>query len=172
MNESKLVIRPSPFNQPYMWVVYLLAAAVWLGCVYLVTHPPAPDASFMTQRLVVGCYAALAVIPVGIAIGLVSTRTASIYLTAAHIGHTGIRGIPVEHERTALARIVLFSERRYQSIRTPDGVLMPVIAFESRSGGELFRVSSRWWRLAEIRRLSLACGVPIEGSWEDIRNRH
>ena len=106
-----------------------------------------------------------------IAVGIVSTRTASIYLTASHIGHTGLRGIPIEHERAELARIVLFSERRYRGLYTPRGVLIPVIAFESINGGELFRVETRWWGLADVRRIATACGIPVEGGWEIVRER-
>jgi len=153
--------------------VYPLVITVWLGCVYVLAHPLLLGAAtFATQRLLVSLYAVVVALPVGIAIGIVSTRTHSIYLTASHIGHTGFRGTPVEHKRTDLARIVLFSDRRYRGIYTPLGVLIPVIAFESNRDGELFRVSSRAWRLADIRRVALACGVPMEGSWEDIRNPH
>lgn len=166
VNAPELVIRPSPFNQPYMWVVYPLVITVWLGCVYLLAHPLLLGAStFATPRLLVGLYAVVVALPVGI----VSTH--SIYLTASHIGHTGFRGTLVEHKRTDVARIVLFSDRRYRGIYTPLGVLIPVIAFESNCGEELFRVSSRAWRLADIRRVALACGVPMEGSWEDIRDQ-
>ena len=155
-----------------MWVVYPLVIMGWLGCVYLVTHPlllgVSPSA---TQRALFGLYALVVAIPVGIAIGIMSTRTHSIYLTASHIGHTGFDGTPIEHKLTDLARIALFSERRYRGIYTPFGVLIPVISFESIGGEELFRVSSRWWGLADIRRVALACGVPMEGSWEDIRDQ-
>lgn len=172
LNAPELVVRPSPFNQPSMWAVYPVVITVWLGCLYVVAHPLLLGASsFATDRLLVGLYAAVAVLPAGIAIGIVSAHRHSIYLTASHIGHTGFTGRPVEYRRTELARIVLFSERRYRSLYAPQGVPMPVIAFESQRGGELFRVSSRWWRLADIRRMALACGVPLEGSWQDIRDQ-
>ena len=65
---------------------------------------------------------------------------------------------------------MLFSERRHRGIYTPGGVLRPVIAFESCEGGELFRVYTRQWSVPDLQRLALACGVPIEGSWENIRD--
>jgi hypothetical protein len=46
-----------------------------------------------------------------------------------------------------------------------------VIVFESRQGGELFRLTSRWWDLAEVHRLAAACGVAMEGSWKDVREK-
>ncbi len=104
--------------------------------------------------------------------GIVSTRTHSIYLTATRIGHTTFRGARGEHQRTDLARIVLFSERPYRGLYMPNGALIPMTSFRSIRGGELFHVSSRWWGLADIRRMVMACGVPMEGSWEDRREQH
>ncbi len=172
MDVRELVIRPSPTNQPLVWIVYTIVIVMWFGCVYLVTHPLLVGASsFATQRLFFGLYAAVVAIPVGIAIGIVSTRTASIYLTASHIGYTTFGGTLIEHKRTDLARIVLFSGRRHKGFYTPNGVLTPVISFESIRGGELFHVSSRWWGLADIHRVALACGVVVEGDWENIRDQ-
>lgn len=169
VNTSELVIRPSPFNQPYRWALYPVVVVVWLAFVYLVTHPHLLGTSSYTHSLLFTLDAAIVALPVGIAIGLVATRRHAIYLTAAHIGYKGARGA-VEHERADLARIVLFSERNDQGDYAPRGALIPVIAFESTGGEELFRVSSRSWRLAYIRRVAVACGVPLEGSWEDIRD--
>ena len=170
MVPPELVIRPSLVNQPYVWIGYPLAIFSWFGALYLVTHPLLVGPSFATFPLLVGVYAWIVVAPVGVAIGLVSTRRYSIYVTASYIGHTSFSGTPIEYKRIDLARIVLFSERRYRGIYTPSGVLIPVVSFETIGGEELFRVSSRAWGLPDLRRLALACGVPMEGSWEDIRN--
>lgn len=165
MDTPELVIHPSATNQPFVLVLYPLVVIVWLGCVYLVTHPLLLGASsFATQRLLFGLYAAVVAIPVGIIIGIVSTRTASIYLTASHIGHTGFSRVPIEHKRSDLARITLFSECRYKGAYTPDGVQIAVIAFESIHGGEwptygawLWRAVYRWRGVGRIYAISNDC---------------
>jgi hypothetical protein len=176
VEERELVIRPLPTHHPYWWAGYPLVVLFWLGCVYVATHPSALNSAFsgflQTPNGAVSLYAIIVVLPVGCMIGLVSTKTSTIYLTHTRIGRTRLAREPVECNRTDLARIVLFSEHHAPvSIYNPDGYEIQVIAFESRQGGELFRVTSRWWGLADIHRLATACGVLVEGSWKDIRDK-
>jgi hypothetical protein len=177
VEERELVIRLSPNHHPYWWAGYPLIVLFWLGCVYVAAHPSALHAAFtgflQTPGGALSLYAIIVLLPVGCVIGLVSARTSAVYLTHTHIGRTRFAHGPVECNRTDLARIVLFSEHHAPvSIYNPDGYKIPVIAFESRQGGELFRVTSRWWGLADIHKLAAACGVPVEGSWQDVRENN
>jgi hypothetical protein len=171
-----MVIRPLPSHHPYWWIGYPLVILFWLGCVYITIHPNALNGVFsgflQASGGVASLYAIIVLLPAGCLVGLVSAKTTSIYLTYAHIGRTQFAREPVECSRTDLARIVLFSEHHAPvGIYNPDGYKIPVIAFESRQGRELFRVTSRWWGLADIHRLAAACGVPVEGSWADVREK-